>query len=139
MRANCNGSRRCRLRPGCDTSANGRLVGALLFFTVELALLFSPVDEVGCGGWVTLDDDDDSVSAQAKLRERIWQLESDVSALLLVDARRRLADRRQTLIDSNKGKAIAPHQKYAKPQRDSLSKRHLLEVGKRCVCNSTSV
>ncbi len=88
------------------------------------------------GGWVTLDGDDDSVAAQAKLRERIWQLESDVSALLLVDARRRLADRRQTLIDSNKGKAIAAHQQYAKPQNDSLSKQHLAEVGKRCVLQS---
>ena len=85
------------------------------------------------GGWATLEDDDDSVSAQAELRERIWQLESDVSALLLVDARRRLADRRQTLIDSNKGKAIAAHQKYAQPQIDSLSKHRLAEVGKRCV------
>eukprot|EP01043_Picozoa_sp_COSAG02_P035379 COSAG02_NODE_2530_length_8601_cov_17.564455_3_plen_692_part_00 len=83
------------------------------------------------GGWVTLDGDDDSASAQAKLRERIWQLEGDVSALLLVDARRRLADRRQTLIDSNKGKPIAAHQKYAKPQTDTLSKHRLAEVGKR--------
>lgn len=84
------------------------------------------------GGWAMLDDDDDSVSAQAQLRERIWQLESDVSALLLVDARRRLADRRQTLIDSNKGKAIAAHQKYASAQNNSLSKHRLAEVGTRC-------
>ena len=79
-------------------------------------------------GWATLDDDDDSVSAQAVLRERIWQLEGDVSALLLVDARRRLADRRQTLIDSNKGKAIAPHQAYAQEKEKS---RSLADIGVR--------
>ena len=32
------------------------------------------------------------------MRHRIWQLESDVAALLLVDARRRLADRRKQLV-----------------------------------------
>jgi hypothetical protein len=81
------------------------------------------------GGWATLDDDDDSPSAQAVLRERIWQLESDVSALLLVDARRRLADRRQTLIDSNKGKAIASHQKYAQETSKPLSRSSLAQAG----------
>ena len=80
------------------------------------------------GGWAALDDDDDSVSAQAVLRERIWQLEGDVSALLLVDARRRLADRRQTLIDSNKGKSIAPHQAYAQEKDKS---RSLADIGQR--------
>jgi hypothetical protein len=37
------------------------------------------------------------------IRHRIWQLEGDVAALLLVDARRRVADRRQHLLASGTG------------------------------------
>ena len=69
--------------------------------------------EKGEGGWASLDEDIGKPDPTAALRARIWQLESDVSSLLLVDARRRLADRRQTLIAQNQGRPVTPHMAYA--------------------------
>ena len=54
-----------------------------------------------------LDFPDDDKDPTIKMRRRIWQLESDVAALLLVDARRHLSDRRRGLLNSNASGASA--------------------------------